>query len=104
MANYTVHDLVDPQKLQQEYPNVKAISPYYWDNVEVGNYVKIQREGEYIWVQVREVTDMMVTAEVYYELSINPYQKGDMLTFKKCFQFDIFDPYTLNLIPRVEEA
>lgn len=103
MANYTVYDLVDPQKLKQEYPHVDVISPFYWDRVEVGHYVKIRREGETIWVQVREITDMTITGEIYYKLSINPYQKGDMITFKKCFQFDIFDPKILNLIPRIED-
>lgn len=102
MANYTLNDLTDPQILQGQYPSVHAIDPYYWQNVEVGHYVKIRRQAESFWVQVRDVTDTTVTGEVYYDLGVNPYQVGDMLTFKKCFQFDIYDPQVLNLIPGID--
>lgn len=102
MANYTVNDLVDPQQFHEQYPNINVIAPLYWNVVEVGYYVKIRREGEHFWVQVREVTDETVTGEVYYELGVNPYQVGDTLTFKKCFQFDIYNPQVLNLIPGID--
>jgi len=101
--HYTPNNLTDPQKLQSEYPeNIKAISPFYWNNVEVGYYVKIRSSNEYFWVEVIEINDDEITGEVYYKLWINPYQIGDTLTFKKCFQFDIYDPQILNLIPGID--
>jgi hypothetical protein len=103
MAHYDLDDLTDPQKFQSEYPNtVKAILPFYWNNVQVGYYVRIRRECEYFWVQAREVTDCTVTGEVYYQLGVNPFVIGDTLTFNKCFQFDIYDPQVLNLIPGID--
>ncbi len=103
MAHYTPNDLTDPQEFQSKYPkNIKAISPFYWDNVEVGYYVKIRSSNEHFWVEVVEINDDEITGEVYYELGINPYQIGDTLTFKKCFQFDIYDPQVFNLIPGID--
>ena len=86
--HYTPNDLTDPQQFQTEYPDtVKAIDPFYWDNVEVGHYVKIRSANEWFWVQVTEITDDEITGEVYYELGTNSYQIGDTLTFNKSFQF-----------------
>ena len=101
--HYTPNDLTDPQHLQSEYPDtVKAIDPFYWNNVEVGHYVRIRSSNEYFWVEAIEISDDEITGEVYYELGTNTYQIGDTLTFKKCFQFDIYDPRVLNLIPGID--
>ena len=103
MAHYNPTDLTDPQKFQSENEDtVHAILPYYWNNVIVGHYVRIRSNNEYFWVQVREVTDNEITGEVYYELGTNPYQIGDTLTFRKCYQFDIYDPQVFNLIPGID--
>lgn len=103
MTHYNPDNLTDPQKFEAEYEyNVHAIDPHYWNNVEVGHYVRIRSNNEYFWVQVREVTETEVTGEVYYELGTNPYEIGDTLTFLKCYQFDIYDPRVLNLIPGID--
>ena len=103
MAHYNVNDLTDPEKFKGEYPEtVHAIQPYLKKEVSVEHYVRIRRECEYFWVQVREVGTETVTGEVYYELGTNPYQIGDTLTFRKCFMFDIYDPRVLNLIPGID--
>lgn len=101
MAHYNINDLVDPQEFKREYPHIRVIDPTYWDNVQAGYYVEIRRQGEHFWVEVVDVTCCEVTGEVYYQLGINPYQIGDTLTFKKCYQFDIYDPQIFNLIPQV---
>ncbi len=103
LMHYTPNDLKDPQQFQTEYPDtVKAIDPFYWDNVEVGHYVKIRSANEWFWVQVTEITDDEITGEVYYELGTNSYQIGDTLTFNKSFQFDIHNPQVFNLIPGID--
>jgi len=103
MTHYIPSNLTDPQKLQKEYPDtVHAIDPFYWDLVKVGDYVRIRGANEYFWLQVRAVSETSVTGEVYYELGINPYKIGDTLAFSKCFQFDIYDPLYLNLIPGID--
>ena len=103
MATYRLNDLTDPQKFQQEYPEtVHAIDPTLWGNVVVGHYVRIRRENEYFWVQIREVYSDTVIGEVYYKLGINQFQIGDLLRFRKCFMFDIYDPMVLNLIPGID--
>ena len=103
MAHYNPTNLTDPQTMYAICPtNTRAINPYYWNNVEVGYYVRIRSNNEYFWVQVREVTETEVTGEVYYELGTNPYEIGDTLTFLKCYQFDIYDPRVFNLIPGID--
>ena len=103
MAHYTPDDLTNPQTFQPQYPeNVHVINPVYWDNVEVGQYVKIRSSNEYFWVEVTEINGDEITGEVYYKLGINPYRIGDTLTFNKCFQFDIYDPRVFNLIPGID--
>lgn len=103
MSHFILHDLVDPVAFKNEYPDtVNIINPCYWNNVEVGHYVRIRRECEYFWVHVKEVTDDYITGEVYYELGTNPFEIGDMLEFKKCFMFDIHDPQTFNTIPGID--
>ena len=100
MATYTLTDLTDPQVFQRKYPDtVMAIDPFYWNNVEVGFYVRIRRNNEYFWVQVREIDECTITGEVYYELGTNNFNIGDMLIFDKCYQFDIYDAQIFNLIP-----
>ncbi len=103
MTHYTPNDLTDPQEMYAICPtNTRAIDPFYWDNVEVGYYVRIRRECEYFWVQVTEIDGNNITGEVYYKLGVNPYKIGDTITFRKCYQFDIYDPQVLNLIPGVD--
>ena len=103
MATYNLTDLTDPQKFKAEYPDtVHAIDPVYWDHVIVGHFVKIRRNNEYFWVQVREINDNLVTGEVYYQLGTNNFNTGDLLTFRMCYMFDIYDPLTFNLIPGFE--
>lgn len=103
MAHYNLNDLTDPEEFQDEYPEtVHAIQPYLKREVEVGHYVRIRRECEYFWVQVRDIVDENITGEVYYELGVNQFQIGDTLTFRKCFMFDIYDPIVLNLIPGID--
>jgi len=104
MATYNLmNELTDPQKFQSQYPNtVHSIDPTLWDNVEVGHYVRIRRENEYFWVQIKEVLPASVIGEVYYNLSLNEFQIGDILKFRKCFIFDIYDPRVLNLIPGID--
>ena len=103
MATYTLTDLTDPQVFRRKYPDtVHAIDPFYWNNVEVGHYVRIRRNNEYFYVQVREINDELVTGEVYYPLGTNEFNTGDLLIFRKCYMFDIYDAYTFNLIPGAE--
>ena len=103
MTHYNPSDLTDPQNFQREYPeSVHAISPVYWNNIEVGHYAKIRSSNEYFWVEVTEVNNDEITGEVYYELGTNPYRIGDTLTFNKLFQFDIFVPIVFNLIPGID--
>lgn len=103
MATYNPNDLTNPQTFQAEYPeSVHIINSVYWDNVEVGHYVKIRSSNEYFWVQVTEITGDNITGEVYYELGTNPYRIGDILTFNKRFMFDIYNPIVFNLIPGID--
>lgn len=104
MATYVLSDLTDPQVFQRKYPNtVHAVDPSYLCSVEVGMYVRIMRQGEYFWVQVREINDDLITGEVYYNLGVNKYQIGDLLIFARCYMFDIYDPQILDLIPGLTE-
>lgn len=103
MAHYNLTDLTDPEVLQSEYPEtIHAIRPYLKKEVEVGYYVRIRRNCEYFWVQVKKINNDYVTGEVYYKLGINKFNIGDQITFKKCFIFDIYDPRVLNLIPGID--
>ncbi len=100
MATYNLTDLTDPQVFQRKYPDtVHAIDPAYWNAVELDMYVKIRRESEYFWVQIREIDGSTLTGEVYYELGTNDFDIGDMLIFDKCYQFDIYDQEIFNLVP-----
>jgi hypothetical protein len=100
MATYNLTDLTDPQKFQAKYPaTVKAINPVYWNAVELDMYVKIRRESEYFWVQVRKIDGCTITGEVYYELGTNNFNIGDLLVFDKCYQFDIYDQQIFDLVP-----
>jgi len=104
MATYNLTDLTDPQKFKREYPKtVHAIDPAYWCSVEVGMYVKIRRNNEYLWVQVRDFTDGIITAEVYYKVRINKFNIGDLLVFNRCYVFDIYDAKVLGFIPGLNE-
>ncbi|MCF8019876.1 MAG: hypothetical protein K9L62_10795 [Vallitaleaceae bacterium] len=103
MTHYNLNDLTDPQTLQSDNPEtVHVIRPYLRKLVDVGHYVRIRRNCEYFWVQVREVNDDNITGEVYYKLGVNPFDIGDTLEFRKCFMFDIYDPRVLNLIPGID--
>ena len=104
MATYNLTDLTDPQKFQKKYPKtVRAISPRNWCNAKVGMYVKIRRNNEYFWVQIREINNTQITGEVYYKLHINKFVIGDLLVFNRCHMFDVYDPQILNLIPGLNE-
>lgn len=103
MTHYNPTDLTEPQIMKEICPtNTRAINPLYFNNVEIDYYVKIRRECEYFWVQVREVDGDNITGEVYYKLGVNPYLIGDTLTFRKCYMFDIYDPQVFNLIPGID--
>lgn len=103
MAHYNVTDLTCPETMKEICPtNTRAIDQSLLIAIEVGHYVKIRRECEYFWVQVRDVNGEDITGEVYYELGVNPYQVGDTLTFKNTYIFDVYDPMVLNLIPGID--
>ena len=104
MATYNLTDLTDPQMFKRKYPDtVHAIDPSLWNGVELDMYVRIRRESEYFWVQVREINDSRITGEVYYELGTNDFEIGDLLNFDKCYMFDIHDPQIFNLIPGLSD-
>jgi hypothetical protein len=103
MATYNVNkSLTDPSELKENYPNTPVILPYFLGGLSVGNYVKIRRNQEYFWVEVKEFDGETITGEVYYELNINKqFHGGDLLIFKKSFCFDAYDPQVFNLIPNI---
>jgi hypothetical protein len=105
MATYVVSDLQDPHELNRQYPNVHIIQDVYKCNVEVGYYVKLRRNGAYFWVKVTNIDGNTITGEVYHPLSCNaPFDIGDFLIFEICYAFDIYDPYTFELIPRSDQV
>ena len=102
MTTYNVNNsLTDPVELHNQYPNKPIINRYSLDFIEVGNYVKIRRNQEDFWVEVKEFDGENITGEVYYELGINKFKGGDLLQFKKDFCFDAYDPKVFNLIPNI---
>jgi hypothetical protein len=105
MAVYVAEDLTDPHQLKQDYPNINIIQDVYKKNVEVGHYVKLRRNGAYFWVKITNTDLPNVTGEIYHPLSCNAkFDIGDSLIFEICFAFDIYDPYTFELIPRVDQV
>lgn len=104
MSTFTVTDLTDPHTLKQQYPNVHTIGDVYKQNVEVGFYVKLNRNGEYFWVKVTEVDGTTITGEIYHPLTFNTkFKIGDFIIFGICYAFDIYNPYTFELIPRLDQ-
>lgn len=105
MATFVVNDLTDPHELQRDYPNIHVIQDVYKQNVEVGYYVKLRRNGAYFWVKVTNVDGTTITGEIYHPLSCNAkFTTGDSIIFKICYAFDIYDPYTFELIPRLDQV
>jgi hypothetical protein len=106
MSTFVVNDLTDPHVLQKEYPNsVHAIQDVYKPNVEVGYYVKLRRNGAYFWVKVTNVDGTTITGEIYHPLACNPrFGIGDFIVFQICYAFDIYNPYTFELIPRLDQV
>lgn len=94
MATYIINDLTDPNEINRQFPNtVKIMDRYYLDRIEVGHYVKIRRESEYFWVHITEINGDDITGKIYIAPYINPYMIDDLLIFKKCFVFDVYDAY-----------
>ena len=105
MATFVVNDLTDPHLLQEQYPNIHAINDVYKQNVEVGYYVKLRRNGAYFWVKVTNVDGTTITGEIYHPLSCNAkFTIGDFIIFGICYAFDIYNPYTFELIPRLDQV
>lgn len=104
MATFAVTDLSDPHELKEQYPNIHIIQDVYKQNVQVGYYVKLNRNGAYFWVKVTHIDGQTITGEIYHPLSCNAkFSIGDSIVFGICYAFDIYDPYTFNLIPRVDQ-
>ena len=104
MATFVVNDLCDPHELQRQYPNIHAIQDVYKTNVQVGYYVKLRRNGAYFWVKVTHIDGQTITGEIYHPLSCNAeFTIGDFIIFGICYAFDIYDPYTFELIPRIDQ-
>jgi hypothetical protein len=105
MSTFVVNDLTDPHELKRRYPTLNIIQDIYKQNVEVGHYVKVRRNGAYFWTKITHVNGTTVTGEIYHPLSCNAkFTIGDHIVFKICYAFDIYDPYTLNLIPRIDQV
>jgi len=105
MATYVVDDLTDPHELKRQYPNVHIIQDVYKCNVEVGFYVKLRRNGAYFWVKVTHIDGNTITGEIYHPLSCNAkFGIGDFIIFQICYAFDIYNPYTFELIPRSDQV
>lgn len=105
MATFMVNDLTDPHELNRQYPNVYIIQDVYKQNVEVGFYVKLRRNGAYFWVKVTHIDGDAVTGEIYHPLACNPkFINGDFIIFQICYAFDIYDPYTFEYIPRSDQV
>jgi len=105
MATYVVNDLTDPHELNRDYPNVHIIQDVYKCNTEVGYYIKLMRNGAYFWTKVTEIDGTTITGEIYYPLSCNTkFGIGDFIIFEVCYAFDIYNPYTFNLIPRSDQV
>lgn len=105
MATYVVDDLTDPHELKSQYPNIHIINDVYKCNVEVGFYVKLRRNGAYFWVKVTKIDGTTITGEIYHPLSCNaPFTIGDFIIFQICYAFDIYNPYTFDLIPRSDQV
>lgn len=105
MATFVVDDLTDPHEFTALYPNVHVIQDVYKQNVQVGYYVKLMRNGAYFWVKVTEVNGTTITGEIYHPLICNaPFTIGDFIIFQICYAFDIYDPYTFELIPRSDQV
>jgi len=105
MATYVVDDLVDPHELKRQYPHVNIIQDIYKCNVEVGHYIKLRRNGAYLWVEVTHIDGNTITGEIYHPLVCNAkFDVGDFILFDICYAFDIFDPYTFHLIPRIDQV
>jgi len=105
MATYVVDDLTDPHQLKRDYPNINIINDYYKRNVELGYYVKLRRNGAYFWVKVTHIDGTTITGEIYHPLACNPrFTIGDYIIFEICYAFDIYDPYTFELIPREHQV
>lgn len=104
MGIYVVDDLCDPHELKRQYPDVHIIQDIYKKNVKVGYYVKLRRNGAYFWVKVTNVDNETITGEIYHPLSCNAeFTIGDFIIFGICYAFDIYDPYTFELIPRADQ-
>lgn len=104
MSTIIVNDLTDPHSLKKEYPNVHIIQDVYKQNVEEGFYVKVRRNGFYFWVKVTNVDGTTVTGEIYYTLPDgSDFTVGDFIVFEICYAFDIYNPYTFELIPRSDQ-
>ena len=105
MATYGVDDLTDPHEINRQYPNIHIIQDVYKQNVKVGFYVKLRRNGAYFWVKVTRIDGTTITGEIYHPLICNPkFGIGDFIIFEICYAFDIYDPYTFELIPRSDQV
>lgn len=105
MGTFAVNDLTDPHQLKSAYPNLNIIQDVYKQNVEVGHYVKLRRNGAYFWTKVTHVDGRTITGEIYHPLACNPkFGIGDYIVFQICYAFDIYDPYTFNMIPRIDQV
>lgn len=105
MATFIVDDLIDPHEFKRQYPNINIIQDIYKQNVEVGHYVKLRRNGAYFWVHVKEIDGTTITAEVYHKPGCNPrFTVGDYVIFEICYAFDIYDARIFNLIPRIDQV
>jgi len=105
MATYVVSDLTDPHELKRQYPNIHIIQDLYKQNVKVGHYVKLRRNGAYFWVHIKEKDGTTLTGEIYHPLSCNaPFTIGDYIIFEVCYAFDIYDARIFNLYPRSDQV
>jgi hypothetical protein len=106
MSTFVVDDLTDPHELKRQYPNINVIQDVYKCNpIKEGWYIKLRRNGAYFWVKVTHVDGQTITGEIYHPLSCNAkFTIGDSIIFGICYAFDIYDPYTFELIPRSDQV
>jgi len=105
MATFIVNDLTDPHVMKMECPNIHILDDYLKSNVEIGHYVKLNRNGAYFWVHVKEIDETKITGEIYHPVACNAkFTIGDFIIFEICYIFDIYDALIFNQYPRMNQV
>jgi len=104
MTTFNVYDLVDPHIISARCSSVHVIDDSLKPNIEVGQYVKLMRNGAYFWVHIKEIDGTTVTAEIYHPVSCNAkFSVGDLIVFDICYVFDVYDSIILGKYPRMDQ-